>query len=258
MPQGARVVRAVASCRRPRSSPPSCRGRHRPDGVVTVGRVGSVAAAGHGAAQRRRLSAGDPRRPQPSRPSLAPVRSCSRADAAAVRGTPGTARRGSAGSAGRRRTAQPDDHRARQRAQRHVRALVRPERPARPGRLLRRAAYRPRSRHRSPPRGDRGQPPPESRRGDPLGARSRCPRPGSPAAPAAYGLPSATAGNGQTVYIVDAYDDPSAESDLAVYRSHVRPAACTSANRLLPQAQPERPDRAVAGARHRLGGRDLP
>ena len=64
---------------------------------------------------------------------------------------------------------------------------------------------------------------------------------------AAYGLPSATAGNGQTVYIVDAYDDPSAESDLAVYRSTYGLPPCTSANRLLREAQPERPDRAVAG-----------
>src|SRR5437899_11795765 len=35
----------------------------------------------------------------------------------------------------------------------------------------------------------------------------------------AYDLPSASAGAGQTVAIVDAYDDPNAESDLSVYRS---------------------------------------
>ena len=35
----------------------------------------------------------------------------------------------------------------------------------------------------------------------------------------AYALPSATAGEGQTVALVDAYDDPTAESDLATYRS---------------------------------------
>src|ERR1051325_6898421 len=35
----------------------------------------------------------------------------------------------------------------------------------------------------------------------------------------AYALPSATAGSGQTVAIVDAFDDPTAESDLAQYRS---------------------------------------
>src|SRR5947207_11513262 len=33
----------------------------------------------------------------------------------------------------------------------------------------------------------------------------------------AYNLPSSTAGSGRTVAIVDAYDDPTAEADLAVY-----------------------------------------
>ena len=47
----------------------------------------------------------------------------------------------------------------------------------------------------------------------------------------AYVLPSSTAaGTGQTVAIVDAYDDPNAESDLAVYRSNFGLAACTTAN----------------------------
>jgi subtilase family serine protease len=46
----------------------------------------------------------------------------------------------------------------------------------------------------------------------------------------AYGLPSATAGSGQTVAIVDAYDDPYAEADLAVYRSYYGLPACTTAN----------------------------
>src|SRR4051812_3335513 len=36
----------------------------------------------------------------------------------------------------------------------------------------------------------------------------------------AYALPSATAGSGQTVAIVDAFDDPVAEQDLADYRSY--------------------------------------
>ena len=44
----------------------------------------------------------------------------------------------------------------------------------------------------------------------------------------AYKLPSATAGSGQTVAIVDAFDDPNAESDLAVYRSQFKLASCTS------------------------------
>jgi subtilase family serine protease len=46
----------------------------------------------------------------------------------------------------------------------------------------------------------------------------------------AYKLPSSTAGSGQTVAIVDAYDDPNAESDLAVYRSQYGLPACTTAN----------------------------
>src|SRR5262249_59379217 len=35
----------------------------------------------------------------------------------------------------------------------------------------------------------------------------------------AYQLPSSTAGSGQTVAIVDAFNDPNAASDLAAYRS---------------------------------------
>lgn len=46
----------------------------------------------------------------------------------------------------------------------------------------------------------------------------------------AYQLPSSTAGSGQTVAIVDAFDDPNAESDLATYRSQFGLAACTTAN----------------------------
>lgn len=45
----------------------------------------------------------------------------------------------------------------------------------------------------------------------------------------AYNLPT-TGGAGQTVAIVDAYDDPNAESDLNTYRSYFGLAACTSAN----------------------------
>ena len=43
----------------------------------------------------------------------------------------------------------------------------------------------------------------------------------------AYKLTSAAAGIGQTVAIVDAYDDPNAESDLGVYRSQFGLSACT-------------------------------
>ena len=46
----------------------------------------------------------------------------------------------------------------------------------------------------------------------------------------AYKLPSATAGAGQTVAIVDAFDDPTAESDLAQYRSAYGLPPCTTAN----------------------------
>jgi subtilase family serine protease len=47
---------------------------------------------------------------------------------------------------------------------------------------------------------------------------------------AAYALPSTTAGAGQTIAIVDAFNDPSAEADLGVYRSANGLSACTTAN----------------------------
>jgi subtilase family serine protease len=46
----------------------------------------------------------------------------------------------------------------------------------------------------------------------------------------AYALPSTTAGSGQTVAIVDAFDDPTAESDLGQYRSNYGLPPCTTAN----------------------------
>jgi subtilase family serine protease len=46
---------------------------------------------------------------------------------------------------------------------------------------------------------------------------------------AAYAL-SSSGGAGQTIAVVDAYDDPNAESDLAVYRSQFGLPACTTAN----------------------------
>src|SRR3954471_15734423 len=46
----------------------------------------------------------------------------------------------------------------------------------------------------------------------------------------AYKLPSATAGGGQTVAIVDAFNDPKAEADLATYRSQFGLPPCTTAN----------------------------
>jgi PKD repeat protein len=45
----------------------------------------------------------------------------------------------------------------------------------------------------------------------------------------AYKLPS-TGGSGQTVAIVDAYDDPSAEADLKIYRKEYGLSECTKAN----------------------------
>ena len=45
----------------------------------------------------------------------------------------------------------------------------------------------------------------------------------------AYGLGSASSG-GKTVAIVDAYDDPTAEADLGVYRAQFGLSACTTAN----------------------------
>lgn len=46
----------------------------------------------------------------------------------------------------------------------------------------------------------------------------------------AYNLPSSTGGVGQTVAIVDAYDDPSAAANLSSYRSYFGLPACTSAS----------------------------
>jgi hypothetical protein len=46
----------------------------------------------------------------------------------------------------------------------------------------------------------------------------------------AYNAPSSNHGTGRTVAIVDAYDDPTAEADLAVYRTQFGLSACTSGN----------------------------
>lgn len=46
----------------------------------------------------------------------------------------------------------------------------------------------------------------------------------------AYNLLSTSAGSGQTVAIVDAFDDPNAESDLKTYRAQYGIAECTAAN----------------------------
>jgi subtilase family serine protease len=46
----------------------------------------------------------------------------------------------------------------------------------------------------------------------------------------AYKLPSSTNGSGQTVAIIDAFDDPNAEADLQVYRNQFGLSTCTTAN----------------------------
>ena len=46
----------------------------------------------------------------------------------------------------------------------------------------------------------------------------------------AYDLPSMTAGAGETVAVVDAFDNPNAEADLAIYRTQFGLPPCTTAN----------------------------
>ena len=46
----------------------------------------------------------------------------------------------------------------------------------------------------------------------------------------AYQLPSSTAGTGETIGIVDVYNDPDAASDLSAYRSEFDLPACTTSN----------------------------
>jgi hypothetical protein len=46
----------------------------------------------------------------------------------------------------------------------------------------------------------------------------------------AYNLPRGSAGSGLTVAVVDAYDSPNAEADLAIYRAQFGLPACTTAN----------------------------
>lgn len=66
------------------------------------------------------------------------------------------------------------------------------------------------------------------------GYPTSCTNPGTGYTPcdlvSAYNLLSSSAGSGQTVAIVDAYNDPNAESDLGVYRSQFGLSACTTAN----------------------------
>jgi subtilase family serine protease len=46
----------------------------------------------------------------------------------------------------------------------------------------------------------------------------------------AYSLPSTIAGAGQTVAVIDAYDNPKAETDLGIYRAQFGLPPCTTAN----------------------------
>jgi hypothetical protein len=46
----------------------------------------------------------------------------------------------------------------------------------------------------------------------------------------AYNLPTVSGGKGQTIAIINVYDDPNAESDLAVYRAQYGLPPCTTAN----------------------------
>ena len=60
----------------------------------------------------------------------------------------------------------------------------------------------------------------------------------------AYRLPSQTDGTGRTVAIVDAYDNPNAEADLAVYRAQYGLPGVHHRQRVLQEAEPDRAPRA--------------
>ena len=65
----------------------------------------------------------------------------------------------------------------------------------------------------------------------------------------AYNLQTSSAGGSPTVAIVDAYDDPNAEADLATFDGQYNLPPCTTANGCFTQGQPVR--------RHELPGREL-
>ena len=60
-------------------------------------------------------------------------------------------------------------------------------------------------------------------------------------------------GAGETVAIVDAYDDPTAEADLATYRSQYGLPACTTANGCFRKVNQNGVHEPAARQRHRLG-----
>ena len=78
---------------------------------------------------------------------------------------------------------------------------------------------------------------------------------GAPALRDAYDLTGPSADT--TVAVIVAYDYPSAEADMNRYRAQFGLPACTSAERVLRQDQPERPARPLPAAGLRLGRRGL-
>ncbi len=72
----------------------------------------------------------------------------------------------------------------------------------------------------------------------------------------AYGFPSSSAGHGQTIGLVVAYDDPKAESDLAVYRSRFKLARVRrrtdASGKLRNRARPHCPPATSRGRKRRL------
>ena len=93
----------------------------------------------------------------------------------------------------------------------------------------------------------------------------RRPRLAADATPAGYGPAdiqsaynlSGASGAGQTVAIVDAYDDPTAEADLATYRSTYGLPACTPGNGCFSKVD-QNGGTELPGDRRRLGDRDQP
>ena len=68
----------------------------------------------------------------------------------------------------------------------------------------------------------------------------------------AYNL-TATGSSSQTVAIVDAYDDPNAESDLATYRAQYGLPACTTANGCFKKVNQTGSTTSLPSPRQRLG-----
>ena len=94
--------------------------------------------------------------------------------------------------------------------------------------------------------------------GRPL-ASSAAPRPGAygpTAVPHRLRAPGDRAPGTPTIAIVDAYDDPNVEADLAVFDQQLRAPAVHDRQRLLPQGRPER--RHELPGRHELAPRDRP